>query len=488
MVKKLSKASEERLLTALEKISKVTEHDEDPNEAIAKVASELRVPHGHVQLLVNAYNTGRSAAQRNSSDDVWEKAADFPLADTAKILEFMYPAKVKSASEVYKDSTISHEYQQTPYWLNKKESLEKQARKIDWKLVDKKPEPYPSYSDPYTKASSDARRLKKDLEEARYKAAYAFDLATNLKDELRDYFKQADHKPFNEVKRNSVLLHGAPCEALFNQLAEEAPYLTKQASQKLAPATGEPYNLINQCMEAFEAYQALNNVYLDKQSSYDKKAEELLRPFAEGQDKKPLSPVSVLGEDPKAFSSSKQADENGNGKPSAASNFFSGLSHGWGSTKPSLASSLGWAHNLGQTLTKPVAEARTDAFKDFYKKRVEDKLKPGVPFKAQTAMDDHDADISGLQQTAMLSDLLANDDVIAHHNPHEVMQTYSDLQSVAPTALANKEIARTLLRRRLQTPGSELFDLDQLLKVEKTLRDLQGTQDGFDDRSQEGKK
>lgn len=114
---RLSKQAEQRLTEALEKVAVLVSEGEHPNDAIVKVASEGGIPAGHVNLMVTAFNTGRTETQRKIGQDIFEKSAEFDLADAEDILNRMYPKEVKSAAEVRLSSVVSEEYSSPPTWL-----------------------------------------------------------------------------------------------------------------------------------------------------------------------------------------------------------------------------------------------------------------------------------------------------------------------------------------------------------------------------------
>lgn len=66
--------------------------------AIFKVAQETEYPPGHIQLMVQAYNTARTNHQRQDATTVSEKTAAFPLANAAYVLRVLYPDNIKEAA------------------------------------------------------------------------------------------------------------------------------------------------------------------------------------------------------------------------------------------------------------------------------------------------------------------------------------------------------------------------------------------------------
>src|SRR5690554_6365924 len=95
---RLQPSTERRLLSAVEKTAELVNDGEHPNDAVVKAAQECGLRPGDIATVVRAYNTGRTTRQRLSGEGLWEKAADFELADTATVLERLYPDQTKTAA------------------------------------------------------------------------------------------------------------------------------------------------------------------------------------------------------------------------------------------------------------------------------------------------------------------------------------------------------------------------------------------------------
>ncbi len=468
-MKKLTKAAEALLLSALNQVADQTRENENPNEVIAKVASDMQIPHGHVQLLVNAYNTGRTTAQRKSSDDVWAKAAEFPIADAATILKQMYPENIKTASQKFSETVVSTDYALPPSWLHKKEA----SAKIDWKMVDP-PAPYPKLDNSYAKAKAEVQRIDNEVKEARYKASYAFDLALQLKEEIKEYLKSALYIPISEVRANAELMYGDIVKPLFDQIVSEAPQLTKRSySTGLKPATDKVYDMLANCLEMSDAYQALKQEYETKEAEANQEKVELMRPFGEAPKKLSSSPASVLGAafSKDAFLDSFMGDaDKGTG--------FHGVPGRWAASPPlakTFQNKHPWLTSLGSMIDKspmlPGTSARAGVMADLQKERLKDqyekKMDPGY---------EQTGNMLAIQQQAMLSDMMANDEVLSKRDPHEILRHFASLREIAPRAAGNRESLRALLRDRVERGGAaSIFDVDALTKVEKNLKGLEAS-------------
>lgn len=539
-MKTLNKVAEDLLINALSKVADQVTEDDDPNEAIAKTASELKIPHGHVHLLVKAYNTAKTTTQRQATEDLWSKSASFPLADTAKVLDFMYPEKVKSASERHRETTVSDEYLLPPSWVKDFDKKASKTEAIDWKMVDK-PAPLPREEQPFIKALGQIKRAEQEIEESRCRASYAFDMSSNLLEDIKDYFKTAGAEPFDAVYLNSLKLHGNTIRPIFEQVLNELPYLVKkssklslkdlpidistaglrepttqeillsiekQGSSKWRPATAKVYGLVSECLELSEAYNSLREDYETKEANLlDRKIdaampylpskeasaktpEELLGKQAAATNNGPGFWASFLGLDPNRASSPKgllgraQSIPEGLKRPEpksmqdmpTLSKVLNPMTLGFSGRRPITNNLASYIDTIPGMATNPDYRKMT---RDVDNERLRDKYKAKFEPKTYPDMDNQ---LDTMHQESVLTDLLSSDDVLSQRNPHDVLQAYSSLRQIAPRASSNKETLRALLRDRIER-GNQIdpFNLDMLIKIEKNLRGMDSNRQQSDD-------
>jgi hypothetical protein len=70
----------------------------------------------------------------------------------------------------------------------------------------------------------------------------------------------------------------------------------------------------------------------------------------------------------------------------------------------------------------------------------------------------------------MLTDLMANDEVISNYSPKEIVQAYNEIYDLAPNVATKQLIVRSYLRKRLQQGSFDQFDVDSLLKADRRLK------------------
>lgn len=440
-MKKLTKEAEDRLLGAIEKTAVLVNAGTNPNDAIVKVAQEDGIPPGHINLMVHAYNTGRTTRQRQEGTSPLEKAAEFPLADAAAVMEKLYPSTVKSAAEIERDTTVSLEYAVPPTGMlerRAKRELQKQGANIDWRrwsrgdeeIVATDPGPLPE--DPalrMKKAYCDAERLQRQIDEARRKQAHAMDKMASTFGELTEYFRRPDASPIPVVKEQAFLLHGGKARDLIDEVVKVTPGLMKLSQHKraqvsnyrLEPADGEVYGLVSEFLDHLDEYQRCKQAHSELLVKNAVRAEEILRPFAQ-------RPRSVL-------------DEPGYSTKSG------------GALMPSL---------LGASAIKNLfTGGGPDAGKDKVDKAYKELIDPS-----------HEQNLRNINAQAMLQDMMVNDPIISSYEPNEALNAYNEIIGMAPRNADQRAFVLPLLRKRLEQGMLDPFEVDQILGMEEKQRKI----------------
>lgn len=417
-VPKLSRESHRRLLDVLEDVGDL---DSDPNEMLAKAASERGVPREHIHMLVNAYNTGRATIQRQSSDNVWEKAASYPIALTEKVLTLMFPDRYKAASELRSSASISSDYLLPPTWLKRRKTAGEAAQQE--KAASVKPAPVePPLTVPDARSRIAAMKKKADV--ARQRRDRVADMATLLSARLSDYFLKQAHEPFQAVRTNCKLAYGDAAVRLLDALP--LPEKVKSAKALPRPVRGPAYEMVSGCLELREAYAAIEKDYQEKVAEALAESERLSDRLSPPALDRVLN-IPIPG-----------------ARSEFAKNAFMDLTRSLGK---SLASGIG-ANMLNPGRNKSVGGTLESQLTD---------------------------NVHSMESQAALADLMAGDDVLRQHDPNEVVRAYNAVSGIAPTATRNPEVLRAVLRDRMEKGHQSLFDLDALTKIEKNLRGMGGS-------------
>jgi len=436
-IPKLTAASEKRIGDALHQVVDLVNDGMHPTDAITKIASEKRIPAGHVRLMVHAYNNGRTVSHLKTANDVVEKAAAFELADCKTILERMFPSEFKTATEKHIESVVSPDYNRSPHdWYNKRadQHAEPVDLKKEWAL--EKAADYPAQLRD-RQALSKTRALKRDVEEAYNRTMkLAYDVAHAI-DGVADYFKRTDSLPFSQVHENAKLVLGAPGDQLMAKVASENPqFARKQGAPHDVDWKSEPYSLIKRALQTFNDFTEARKVLDDLRKTADTTIEETLRPFV---------PVCRPG----IITGSVWETPSPEPKQAMEKEAISPVSIGIGGM---LSGGLSAAAKQLQGPT------RDD--------RVQERI-------SELSDVEHEQNLRAIQTQAMLQDLMANDPVIGGYDPAQVLAAYNQISQMAPRAASRQLMVQPLLRKYLeQGQAMDPFDIDQMLDAEKKLHNV----------------
>jgi hypothetical protein len=436
---RLSKEAETKITNALSEVSELVNSGIQPNEAIAKTASAEGIPVGQMELMVRAFNVGRSEAQRHSGAEAHEKLAEFDLADVKSVMDIMYPSVVKSASVMSKDASVSDAYTKSP-------------EKAKPELA-----PLPSLM-PMIKSASAAlaasavardtlgstRNLSSLIEKIgsasdklRTDSANTRDKVMQGISKLAGYFRTYGSKPFMVVKDNSERLFGKKASALLDIISSSNRQLKKQAGtvdDLMSPVNvdEEPYKSIKGCME-------LADIHLNKQAS-----SAYLKSLAQQ--------ALVSG-----FGSSLPTDNNGSvldGMDKVAED----------APKPNfLGKVVGNLAGPGRNLSRLAGN-----IKDY-----EQSLPPNEAKDYRFVADQRlqDMNLKNIRASAALSDLLSNDEIISSHHPEDVSFHFNEIGKVMPDSVTNTAVMRPLLRQRLVGGMNAIApaDVEQMIGMQKAV-------------------
>ncbi len=430
-MKPLSKEAENLILQASVNAADLVNQGLTPNQAIVKVAKETQLPPGHVTLLVHAYNTGRTTRQREVGSDLFEKAADFTLADMTSIAEELYPTQIKSAQRVYEETVVSHEYLIPPtgFIARREDRLQKAASAkratAMVKVAAAAPPPKELPRDELMvlqkvkmKVASNNRRV----EEHRARVSHAMDKAAAAFDELRQHFKQASDMPYGDARQQVSLRIGDAGLKVLDKVVEDNPRLTKQAAtDRIYMGRCAASDLTQKVIDTLAAYTHIKTAHELLARGIADANKELLLPFVQS----PSSPISLS-----CFN--KEAN-----------------SFAWGMAGGGVKDVLG---GLAKTIQPPT----------------NDKL-------LQQSMDEltdphHESQLRNIRTTSVLQDLMANDPVISGYQPEEVLSAVNEIGSLSPRSVDQRLVMQSLLRRRLSQGSLDGMEINQLLDTEDRLK------------------
>ena len=425
-MRRLSEEAEARLLSAIEKAAGLVNAGDTPNAAIVKIAKEEDMPAGHVRIMVNAYNTGRTRRQHEMGKSAGEKSADFQLADADTILDTLYPSVVKAAAEIARDVAVSTEYAVPPtgFLARKAASSRKAACDMPAKTWQAPPRDEHAAA---MRAYSEKKAAQRSEEELRRQATEAYSKAAAAMEQLHEYFRRPGNMPFQDAVRETTLRHGDLGANVLKKVAAVYPHLEKQAAT-YARYFGEcvPCDLAQNALTAVETYNVAKSKLPQPKTAAAKVTPEvvtgsiLYNPLEESLDLKKANALPELPTGP--ISATRQ---------------------------------------LGQQLFEGAGSYVKDP-----------NAMMSSTFKEITDPD-HDRKLRNIRAQSVVSDLMLNDPVISGHEPHEVANAFNELAELAPNFMDSSATVQALLRKRLESGQLADFDIKQLVELEKIRADKQ---------------
>lgn len=432
MAKPLSPQTEAKLMSAVEKTANYVADGLDPNDAIVKAAQDCGISQGAIQLVVHAYNTGRTTKQRLQGQDALEKSAEFALADTDVVLEKLYPQTVKTAAARQLATAVD-----PGYFCSPRAVLGRRDAPVMIKVAAATPatslpvEPLAAVK----KANASVVQLRRDLEQQRGQLSATRDKFAAAVDALTDYFRRPNAVPLRQVHETAALLYGQPATDLLSHIANGRPGFDKLANvhpRRDDDATQAPYTYLGQAL-ALATDVANQRTAFEKQAqAVEQQAEVLLRPFVQPS----LASPSIL--DPVTCSpdGEKQA--------------------GLGSGLLGVAGTMSLLNDVTGDIAKGVTPRDSG---DMAKSQLANLTDP-----------EHEAKLRSLDTQSNLTDLITRDDVLKGYHPEEISEAFNDIVQLSPRIADQKLLLQAALRKRLQQGSLDQFELDQMLGMEDKLR------------------
>lgn len=438
----LSKEAEQKLISAIERAAALVNEGSNPNDAIVKSASDANIPAGHINLMVHAYNTGRTTKQREQGSNPLEKAADFQLANADTVMSRLYPQQVKTSAELTQASVVSAEYAVSPRGFIGRRNAEMQKAAAAQAALPEKtfvPAPRDDHS-AARRAYSQQVAEKRAAEELRRQATAAHMKAAAAMEDLCHYFRVPGSMSFNDAVREVGLRLGDIGVSTLKKAAAVYPQLEKQA------ATNENFfgNLpvVTLVEDVIRAVGSYNDAQLKVAATQTKAAEF-------GKKEVPEIITGSILHDPKtAPLALKVAAVVGKGKKKPDS------------PEPApLGSYSGVLSHMGKIMGPGAVLAKNESDSDPTRQKA----------KAFMSMSDadHENKLQQIKSRGVLNDLILNDPVISGYDPHEVAAAYNQIAEMAPNFTGQSAAMQALLRKRLEAGQLADFDVKQMIEMEK---------------------
>ena len=454
----LSKEAEQKLITAIEKAAARVNDGMSPNDAIIKSASAANVPAGHINLMVHAYNTGRTTKQREQGENTIEKSADFQLADAQTVMDALYPKAVKTSAEIIRQQVVSSEYAVSPAgMLARRRAEQEKAAAATFALPEKTWTPPPRDERfEVERAYSQKRAAQLATEETRRQATAAYGKAASAMDELAEFFRRPGNMSFTDAVQQVGLRFGDAGVSVLNKVAEVYPQFKKQAATRLDHFGDNPvYGLVQSVLASVETYVAANEKVAAAAPAISKKeAPE----FITG------SIMYNPAEEPLELAAPVKAATWAGALATAGKVMHTGSQVANKSVK-NVAAARDAALGPVAAVGKQMGMAGGGMMDALGLKKDTDKMRKDI-FKGLTDPD-HEMALKKIRAHSTLHDLMMNDSVVSGYDPHEVALAYNEVAEAAPNVVQSPVVLRAMLRKRLETGTMADFDVKQLLEMDK---------------------
>lgn len=427
MTKKLTKQSEKIILAAVSEVVSEVQDGLKPTDAVVKVARDGDLSPNFIRLVCTGYNRGATNFQRESSDSVLDKMAEFPLADADRVIAEIWSTEDKEAA-----TAVSDEYSApvVPTGIFKAAArnkllstpLTKEAHVSEPQT--EKPRAKMSFDHAYQKVTG----LRRKALVKRSEYTMAQDQLLAQLGALADSFKH-DKKAARQARYAAGQVLGDSGARIMdfvlqrNKVAAETQPVPTRVNWDVSP-----YRDIKECLAAAQKVTEKKAEFHNFVDEAEKEAGDLMRPFTSG--------LSVAGE--------KQASILGpmSKKASLPMVGMMGLGH--------LQSALSSDKDDEIQRQNRIQNLTTD---------LEDPA--------------HEQSLRKIQTQTMLASLLAEDEALSGYDPDDVLNSYNELAQMSPRTASQPAFVRAFLRKNMAQGAPETFEAKEVADVEKTLTDTQ---------------
>ena len=436
-MQRLSKEAESKIASALDKIADLVDSGEHPTDAVVAAAKSHGLTANYAKLAAVAYNTGRSAVQRDSSSDTFGRGGEFELADPELIGQQLEVTKTAAAAS----DEVSDEYSRPPTFIREHHQQQKFAQ-VAIPTLGVKHGPLPKYAgDDFEKARGDAQRAQAKLGQC----DQIFDrLCNDLDAGLEKFAAQLTgiYAPAVATLRKVAAIRGdANVSAVLSELCLRQPKLSKRAaSSRVALSLDEQQAYVSAAELASAADRVLraSQAVESAKTAAAKTITEAVAPHVHGivsRNNDPWASLNVV----------QEFDKRAAGVPlQAALGYYMGQQGGYPS------------NNDDQV------EAHMAALDD--------------PQQAQR--------LSAINARTAVEGLMASDPVLRGYHPDDVIESYNDIVQASPRVADQKLFLQSALRRHLAQGGSldpadvreNIYGLDKPLREMQSPADIKPTQ------------
>ena len=411
----------------LERVADYVAAGNSPNDAIAEAVKLADLHPSAVQILAQAYNTAAINQQRLLGSDINEKTAAVPLADTDVIMESLYPTPHKPThiGQLGSPATLRKIASESPRAVDREQISAGLAllRSSSTKTAAATPPAEPPYFAQRNAALAKEAAANRELFNAGITLAAAVE-------KLGHYLQQLEAPAVVELAPRVEIVCGEQGVKSLYEIADGIAGL-KLASKCRDFAPGvEMVQAVSDGITRYQRAQEAVKVARDAvpPSHVPAKTTEHTQKFQANDNDAIMRSLRV------ADTGTKLAEEEKQG--------------------------------AGPFATAAVVESMRQL-----SKQLQSGLKSDPIERNLSALSDpmHERRLQQIRSQATLVDLMNNDDVIAGHDPDEVISAWNQLLELSPQIGDKRILAQNALRTRMAQGGLDPFATSQLVDVGQKL-------------------
>lgn len=424
---------EAKLLKAATTVRDLVDTGQHPNDAVEKVANDLGLQPGQIELVCYAINTGKQLGQIRNNSTVLRKFAAFDLAEPHIVIKRIYPTHTEKQKEA-QSQLISSDYLFPPSFVGKRSCEQDKARlrKTATALVDTKPGPLPDNRDHnLLRLLTDQQLAKKSYDRACTDKRKADEVMYTHFENLVDYFRTpvAHRFSFPEVDQVAQSAFGKLASDLMGSALD---YMKENKSKRFTSFREKRATVLTVIKHEIDLD--------DKPFSFIKGALNAVQNVIQAQkiaEQYKYRYLNLCDQLKMYITESFQ-----HGLSTEKSGFFG---------SPALAGAV--AGSLQQSM-RNVPASQPNPVEDMVQK-----------------IDDpsHLNEMRKIKAHAMLNSLITDpDDPISSYDPEQVVNAFNEISQLVPRSSMQPFIMRPVLRRYLES-NVQPFEAKELADIEKSL-------------------